>query len=815
MSIHEAIRGAQPEPQSIRRGQHPSSLLAALAIVLLATSAAAARGPGGLHPGPGHPPGPEAARPELGPLVSGTISYISGTFVWTDYAYDDRGANTVETSIIGPRGAAPGTAARSGGDAVYPEWAEPGNVADLIQLQIGESRGALEIRALLETLVDPALPILAIAFDTDANPATGAATLPGGSWPSLDPLGIDRIAVVRETGAELLGFDGGAWSRIVSLDVDIDAEANTMDARIPLGFFPRKGESWRAFGLLGIVDPATGGSFLDGSQPIFDLAFVGGEPQVQWQEMKQSDVLVGALSSTVAAVTIDRIKMQKRRTELVDERAPGFKTFLYRSALDLPEGVTQPAPEVSLGQHEYLGPYQPYQVFVPETIPEGNPLLVSLHGSNNNHMISIFTVPLGAYVGTSREQSEDPFLISMFVPDFGFNGKTADTAKIFPLGRGETLGYAGIGEIDVLEATADAVRRLGVDPDRVTLQGDSMGGFGAYRLGTRYPDLWAALIPVIGHGAANRNLFENLGNLPIYQVNGANDPLVSYSAALEDVALLDALEIPFVFYGLLDRGHDPSANSQCVRDNAKHYVRDTNPADIVYVVDPATFQIDPERDLEIVYDSAYWLSGIELADATSEGSARASSHALPRTMDSIVRSDQILGNTVGAFDLCGPNPPLRTRLESCLSQRRELAGDLAPARPRRARAPFAADRSHAHERRRHRDRPRSRRLRTGTERSNRGVYRLPRHADARRSPARPAGLAHRCTARAHAPPRDPVDRVAAGRPHDPIRPLRRRGSNRECVSLSDPIGEEGQHTSSPVARARAQKRYCSPARIDM
>ena len=650
MSIHETIRGLQEAHRCSRRRRHASPRLAALAILLLAASAASARGPGGARPGS------DEQRPELGPLVSGTTSYVAGTFVWTDYAYDDRGANTVETSIIGPRGAAPGTAARSGGDAVYPEWAAPGNTADLIQLQIAEGRGALEIRALLETLVDTALPILAVAFDTDANPATGAAALPGGAWPALDPLGIDRLVVVRETGSELLGFDGAAWSRLAAIEAEIDAEANTMDARIPMEFFPRKGASWRAFAALGVVDPGTGGSFLDGSQPIFDLAFVGGEPQVQWQEMKQSDVLAGALSSTVAAAAIDRDKMRKRRTELVDERAPGFKTFLYHSELALPEGVTQPAPEISLGQHEYLGPYQPYQVFIPETTPEGNPLLVSLHGSNNNHMISIFTVPLGDYVGTSREQSEDPFLIAMFVPDFGANGKTADTAKIFPLGRGETLGYAGIGEIDVLEATADAVRRLGIDPDRVTLQGDSMGGFGAYRLGTRYPDRWAALIPVIGHGAANRNLFENLGNLPIFQVNGANDPLVSYASALDDVALLDALEIPFVFYGLLDRGHDPSANSQCVRDNAKFNVRNTNPADVVYIVDPATFQIDPTRDLEIVYDSSYWLSGIELADASNEGSVRASSRALPRSEATIVRSDEILGNTTGAFDLCGPNP---------------------------------------------------------------------------------------------------------------------------------------------------------------
>ena len=42
----------------------------------------------------------------LGPLVCGTASVIDGTFVWTDYAYDDTGASEAELR---------------GGAAAYPE----------------------------------------------------------------------------------------------------------------------------------------------------------------------------------------------------------------------------------------------------------------------------------------------------------------------------------------------------------------------------------------------------------------------------------------------------------------------------------------------------------------------------------------------------------------------------------------------------------------------------------------------------------------------------------------------------------------------
>ena len=36
------------------------------------------------------------AEPTIGPLICGTASYVDGTFVWTDYAYDDTGASERE-----------------------------------------------------------------------------------------------------------------------------------------------------------------------------------------------------------------------------------------------------------------------------------------------------------------------------------------------------------------------------------------------------------------------------------------------------------------------------------------------------------------------------------------------------------------------------------------------------------------------------------------------------------------------------------------------------------------------------------------------
>ena len=68
---------------------------------------------------------------------------------------------------------------------------------------------------------------------------------------------------------------------------------------------------------------------------------------------------------------------------------------------------------------------------------------------------------------------------------------------IEPHGRGNT-GYSGIGESDVLNCLAEARRQLKVDEDRTYLSGESMGGMGSWTLGTRHPELWAAIAPIFG-----------------------------------------------------------------------------------------------------------------------------------------------------------------------------------------------------------------------------------------------------------------------------------------------------------------------------
>src|SRR5438874_2426046 len=79
------------------------------------------------------------------------------------------------------------------GHATHPPGMNPNNVADLIQLQLAlPNQNHLAVTAVLETLTPSTRPLIGIALDSDNNPSTGAASLPG-SWTAATKLGVDRL----------------------------------------------------------------------------------------------------------------------------------------------------------------------------------------------------------------------------------------------------------------------------------------------------------------------------------------------------------------------------------------------------------------------------------------------------------------------------------------------------------------------------------------------------------------------------------------------------------------------------------------------
>jgi len=539
---------------------------------------------------------------ELGPLVSGTSSVVDGTYVWTDYAYDDTGAS-------------------------YPQ--DKRNAADLIQLQLTREPGGVRVRAVLETLTDASVPRLVLGFDTDGNANTGEAALPGLSWQPQRPLGVD----------------------VVASDFTADAARNTLEGFVPVD---PHGATWRTFAAVGL-----------NSQPdTFDLAF-NREETAGWQDANQQAVLGGTADPNEASDVVD---FSANGTRLADIRSPGFHTLLYRSALTLGEGIGQVTAHgpggtpVPLGDM-YAGPYQPYITWVPPALPESPAVVLFMHGFTGNH--------------TGMADSVGP-------------GKFEPAAVVvMPLGRGGNSFYLGAGEQDVLDATDDAVSRYAGDPERVVVSGISMGGFGTFRLAVRYPDRFAAALSLIGTGASGQDVFApvpaavrdqifspshflggqsellaNVANLPFRMVNGQVDPIVNNALVTLDAIKLDDFGYDWRYWVLMRRNHEVVPNlTNCVMDEVVSKRRDTNPARVVYSVEPSTFYIDPDAGLALVYDKAYWVSGLTVRDASTAGAMGTidvTSLARADRVRTATKSSGVGENVSHGADLCGDNDAVKT-----------------------------------------------------------------------------------------------------------------------------------------------------------
>lgn len=96
----------------------------------------------------------------------------------------------------------------------------------------------------------------------------------------------------------------------------------------------------------------------------------------------------------------------------------------------------------------------------------------------------------------------------------------------------------GWWDADTLATLIEQVRRRHrVDPDRVSVIGFSMGGFGAWDLAAEHPHLIAAIAPMGGGG--NPFKARRLRHLPVWAFHGARDETVGVELA---EAMVDAVE---------------------------------------------------------------------------------------------------------------------------------------------------------------------------------------------------------------------------------------------------------------------------------
>ena len=594
-----------------KRARSAVAFLAALAVAVVG---AGDSGPAGAGPAPVGPPGPGPAvlsapaatspllenhSPEFRAaptLVSGTEAYRHGEYLYQDHLYDDYGAHT---GGIDPTGVA------SAGDVPYPAGgaARHGdNAADLVEFRVSTRHGDfVAYRFTLNTLLVPDSTMAMVAFDTDSVATTGQGRLPRD--PGVAFPGTDEVVTTWGTGAEHSRWDGttGAWVTTPVRAV-ADVLANQITVVVPRSVSDPHGV-WRTSVGVGLVDPAAG-TWLRPSRRVpalFNLAFRFDEP-VGDAAVPPDSAQAAALASgkpTRFAHGIDFDALTAREDRPLWPRRD-TRIRIFASALVLGEGRNFG------GFPRYLGPLQPYSLTTPPGHdPErATPFTLLLHSLTRRHW---------QYHGTRILEQV---------------GAERNAVVVTPLARGIDGWYAAEAEFDTFEAWADAARHVRLDRDRVAVVGYSMGGHGAYRLASLYPDLFGRGVTLAAPPGDMTGRVASLIHVPFLNVAGVRDTVASIAAARAHNQALAAAGGGHRYRERPRADHDTFVSEGYEIPEAARFIGEAkverDPSVVQFVYGPAA----DHHGLGLIHDHAYWVSGLRVAAPGADG--RINAHSLAR-----------------------------------------------------------------------------------------------------------------------------------------------------------------------------------------
>lgn len=569
-------------------------------------------------------------------LVSGAIAYRKGEFLYTDYLYDDHGAQ--ELPDPADSRAAGDVFSRPNGTYTYPTApAYAGDAADIVEFRLKPLKRSTAFRLTLNTLKDPSLVAFTIALAKVTSPSR---PLPFGAHVSAPSDLAVTVHPAKGAGAakRLVGTVTDAAGRTVgSASVALDTTRRQITVRLGHRLWnPGHGKRRVALGV-GLWDAANGRYLLpqasaDATHPggggtgtapaFFNVAYrthedVGGPTEstavetspAWWRDRKQgTDLAKGDMSRF--SIDVDFGKLAKRTTD--NRRIPrtGAMDRILASHFEPAQGTDFsvtcfPANNLNC-TGPYLGRLQPYAIYIPKKRMQkpGYGLTLLMHSLSAQY---------NQYLGT-RNQSQ-----------FGERG--GGSIVITPEGRGPDGFYESYGAADVFEVMADVQRRFKIDRSRTVATGYSMGGIGSLRLASQFPDLFARIQPTVGF-EQNNDVLASLRNVPVLMWNTHGDELANEAFFTETAQTLDQLGYRYE----LD-AFQPCANAQCsplfpnhlelaVNDQfapAAAFLDDAaverNPAHVTYVVDGAR----NKPGLRMVGDHAYWVSGLQLRDPAKNG----------------------------------------------------------------------------------------------------------------------------------------------------------------------------------------------------
>jgi dienelactone hydrolase len=215
--------------------------------------------------------------------------------------------------------------------------------------------------------------------------------------------------------------------------------------------------------------------------------------------------------------------------------------------------------------------------------------------------------------------------VSFIANGKGFAGSMPamkNTIMLYPYGR-YCNAFKFAGEVDVLEALADAKKKYKINNNGLFDRGFSMGGAAAWQFAVHYTDLWLAANPgagfsetvdfmdKFGHEKLNPTWYErklwhyydctdyasNLSNLPLYAYNGDKDPQQQAADIMEIAMKNEGLKLNRIWGINMGHGYTKAAAKTVDSLLAIEQANGKNPA-------PAEIHF---TTYTLKYNSLYWL----------------------------------------------------------------------------------------------------------------------------------------------------------------------------------------------------------------
>jgi predicted peptidase len=200
----------------------------------------------------------------------------------------------------------------------------------------------------------------------------------------------------------------------------------------------------------------------------------------------------------------------------------------------------------------------PYRLFTPSSAKRDAelPLILYLHGSggagtdNRKQLSGGNTLGTHVWIESDAQQRHPAFVLAPQIPETS----TWQSSNDEPSPHVAAL----------LELLDELRSELRVDARRIYIVGQSRGGFGVWDLISRYPDTFAAAVPLCGGGDTKQIL--SARDVAVWAFHGAKDDTVLVARSREMVEALRTVNSSVRYTEYPDVGHDVWTRAFAERD---------------------------------------------------------------------------------------------------------------------------------------------------------------------------------------------------------------------------------------------------------